>query len=126
LGILLEIKYETFDKFKEFKSQVEKKTGQYIKILRFDQGGEYESKEFTTYCKHFGIKRQFTTRYTPQQNGVVERNNRTIMNMDRSLLKEKHLSNEFWGEAIACFVYILNRSPTKSVKNSVTRGLGVV
>ena len=41
------------------------------------------------------------------------------MNMARSMLKEKHLPNAYWGEAVACSVYILNRSPTKSVKNKV-------
>ena len=41
------------------------------------------------------------------------------MNMARSMLKEKHLPNEYWGEALACSIYILNRSPTKSVKNKV-------
>jgi hypothetical protein len=55
---------------------------------------------------------QSTTRYTPQQNGVAKRKNQTIMNMERSLLKEKCLPNLFWVEAVACSVYILNRSPT--------------
>ena len=60
-----------------------------------------------------GIKRQFTTRYTPQQNGIVERKNRTIMEMARSMMKAKHLPNESW------VVYILIHSPTKSVKDKV-------
>ena len=55
---------------------------------------------------------QTTARYTPQQNGVAERKNQTIMNMARTLLKEKSLSNNFWAEAVACSVYLLNRSPT--------------
>jgi hypothetical protein len=62
---------------------------------------------------------QTTTRYTPQQNGVAERKNQTIMNMARSLLKEKCLSNTFWAEAVACSVYLLNRSPTTSLKMKV-------
>jgi hypothetical protein len=66
-----------------------------------------------------GIKRQFTTRYTPQHNGVVERKNQTIMNMDRIMLKEKHLPNEYWDDAVVCSLYILNRIPTKSVKHQV-------
>jgi hypothetical protein len=53
---------------------------------------------------------QTTTKYTPQQNGVAERKNQTIMNMARTLLKEKSLSNTFWDEAVACSVYLLNRS----------------
>jgi hypothetical protein len=62
---------------------------------------------------------QTTTRYAPQQNGVVERKNQTIMNMARSLLKEKCLSNNFWAEAVACSAYLLNRSPTTSLKMKV-------
>jgi transposase InsO family protein len=49
-----------------------------------------------------GIKRQFTTRYTPQHNGVVERKNRTIMYMAQSMLKAKNLPNEYWGDAVVC------------------------
>jgi transposase InsO family protein len=120
----LKHKSETFEKFREFKSMTEKQSGKYIKVLRSDRGGEYDSKEFTTYCRQHGIKRQFTTRYTPQQNGVAERKNQTIMNMARSMLKAKNLSNEYWGEAVACSVYILNLSPTnKCEKSSPSRSL---
>jgi hypothetical protein len=62
---------------------------------------------------------QTTTRYTPQQNGVAERKNQAIMNMARTLLKEKNLSNMFWVEVVACSVYLLNRSPTTSLKMKV-------
>jgi hypothetical protein len=62
---------------------------------------------------------QTTTKYTPQQNGVDERKNQTIMNMERTLLKEKCLSNIFWAEAIAFSVYLLNRSPTTSLNMKV-------
>jgi hypothetical protein len=62
---------------------------------------------------------QTTARYTPQQNGVAERKNQTIMNMARTLLKEKSLSNRFWAEAVACSVYLLNRSPTTKLKLKV-------
>lgn len=112
-------KSETFEKFKQFKAISEKQSGKQIKTLRSDGGGEYNSKEFSAYCRNHGIKRQFTTRYTPQQNGVAERKNQTIMNMARSMLKAKNLANEYWAEAVACSVYILNRSPTKSVKDKV-------
>jgi hypothetical protein len=62
---------------------------------------------------------QTTSRYIPQQNGVAERKNQTIMNMARSLLREKCLSNLFWAETIACSVYLLNRYPTTSLKMKV-------
>jgi transposase InsO family protein len=112
-------KSETFAKFKEFKAEAEKQSGKYVKSLRSDGGGEYNSKEFANFCKSQGIIMQTTTRYTPQQNGVVERKNHAIMNMARSLLKEKCLTNTFWAKAVACSAYLLNRSPTTSLKMKV-------
>lgn len=88
-------------------------------VLRLDRGGEYDSKEFHAFCKQHGIRRQFTTRYTLQQNGVAERKNMTIMNKVRSMLKGRDLSNEYQVEAVACVIYVNNRSPTKSVMNRV-------
>jgi len=87
--------------------------------LRLDHGQEYDLKAFHDYCKQHGIIRQFTNRYMLHQNGVVERNNRTIMNMARSMLKGRNLSNEYWGEAIACAIYVINISPIKSVMEKV-------
>ena len=58
-----------------------------------------------------------TAPYTPEQNGVAERKNRTVVEMARSLLKGKHLPNQFWAEAVATAVYLLNISPTKAVMN---------
>ncbi|GJZ79695.1 retrovirus-related pol polyprotein from transposon TNT 1-94 [Tanacetum coccineum] len=63
------------------------------------------------------IRRQLTAPYTPEQNGVVERKNRTVVEMARSMMKTKDLSDEFWAEAVATAVYILNISPTKAVWN---------
>jgi transposase InsO family protein len=98
---------------------VEDESGQTIKIFRSDRGGEYKLNEFIEFCDLHGIKRQFTARYTPQQNGVAERKNQTIMDMAQSMLKEKHLSNEYWGDVVLFFVFILNRSPTKTVRDRV-------
>ena len=77
------------------------------------------SNDFVEFHQYYGIKRQFTTRYTPQQNRVVKRKNHTIMYMDQSMMKEKHLPNKYWGDVVTCLVYILNRIPTKSVKYRV-------
>eukprot|EP01018_Ginkgo_biloba_P027384 Gb_35302 [translate_table: standard] len=96
---------------------VEKQSGHHIKILRTNRGGEYISEEFLRFCKDNGIKKQFTTRYTPQQNGIAKRKNRTIQEMARSMIKAKGLSNEYWAEAVGTAIYLLNRSPTKSVRD---------
>ena len=100
----------------EFKNNVEKQSGYYIKCLRTDRGGEYISNDFIKFCKDYGIKRQLTTSFTPQQNGVCERKNRTIVNMARSMLHSQDLEFMFWADACRTSVYILNRSPTKSLE----------
>nr|CAD1820646.1 unnamed protein product [Ananas comosus var. bracteatus] len=113
----LEQKSEAFSIFIQFKAYVEKQSGHQIKILRTDRGGEFTSHSFNNYCKENGIKRQLTVRHTPQQNGVAERKNRTIVEMARSMMKGKGLPNQFWAEAVNTTVFILNRSPTKAVQN---------
>jgi hypothetical protein len=87
-----------------------------LKALRTDRGGEFNSTEFTEYCEKQGIKHFRTAPYTPQQNGVVERRNQTVVAMARSLLKSMGMPAKFWGEAVSTAVYLLNRAPTKSVK----------
>ena len=86
-----------------------------LRTLRTDRGGEFTSGSFTAYCAELGMERHLTAPYSPQQNGVVERRNQTIVGMARSLLKAKKVPGEFWGEAVTTAVFILNRSPTKSV-----------
>lgn len=113
----LKRKSEVFEIFKEFKTLVERQSGCYIKVLRSDQGGEFTSDLFENFCKEHGIIHQLTPAYTPQLNGVAERKNRTILDMARSMVKGKDLPREFWAEAVATAVYLLNRCPTKSVRN---------
>ena len=115
----LKNKSEVFEKFRNFKALVENQSGLHIKVLRTDRGGEYISKEFLCFCSENGIHKQFTTRYTLQQNGIAERKNRTIMDMATSMLKAKHLPNDYWAEAINCATYILNMCPIKAVMNRV-------
>ncbi|XP_012853620.1 PREDICTED: uncharacterized protein LOC105973146 [Erythranthe guttata] len=110
-------KSEVFGVFKKFKALVEKESSYEIQSLRTDRGGEFTSNEFNLFCEENGIRRPLTVPRSPQQNGVVERKNRTILNMARSMLKAKRMPNEFWAEAVACAVYLANRSPTKDVEN---------
>ncbi|KAK2970863.1 hypothetical protein RJ640_022305 [Escallonia rubra] len=88
-----------------------------IKAMRSDRGGEFISKEFKAFCEENDIRRPLTIPYSPQQNGVVKRKNRSIVKMTRSKLKSKNLPKEFWAEAVDCAVYLSNRSPTRSVWN---------
>jgi hypothetical protein len=110
-------KNDVFEYFKEFRTMVEKKTEKSIKILRLDQGGEYKLGDFIKYCKMHGIVQHFIVPHTPQQNGVAERKNRTLVECARSMMKGKNLSNAFWAEAINTAVYLKNRSPTRCLDN---------
>ena len=89
--------------------------------MRTEIAGEYISNDFLQFCTEHGIHKQFTTRYTPQQNGVAKRKNRTIMEMARSMLKAKHLPNDYYAEVVTCAAYIWNRCPNKSVQNIVPK-----
>ena len=114
---ILKNKSKAFGAFKKFKTLAESDSnGALIKCLRTDRGGEFTSEEFSKWCEEKGIQRQLTTPYTPQQNGVVERKNRTVVGLIRSMLKDKSLPLELWGEAINTCVYVLNRSSMKSLQ----------
>ena len=77
--------------FKQFKVMVEKRTGKSIKCLRTYNGGEFTSVEFEQYCKDEGIVRHKIVVYTPQQNGVVERMNQTLMERAKSMISNANL-----------------------------------
>ncbi|MCH89137.1 copia-type polyprotein, partial [Trifolium medium] len=81
------------------------------------RGGEFNSLNFKSFCKEEGIKRQLTTSYTPHQNGVAERKNRTVMNMVCCMLYAKKVPKLFCTEAANWTFYLLNRCPTHAVKN---------
>lgn len=83
---LIKHKSEVFSAFKEYKAYAEKSTGCNIKKLRSDNGGEYLSNEFSQFLKQEGITRQLTVDHTPQQNGVAERANRTLIEMARCMI----------------------------------------
>ncbi|KAK1697773.1 hypothetical protein QYE76_014470 [Lolium multiflorum] len=85
---LMKHKSETFEKFKEFQSEVENQRNKKIKFLRSDRGGEYLSYEFGMHLKKCGILSQLTPPGTPQRNGVSERRNRTLLDMVRSMISE--------------------------------------
>ena len=109
-------KSDSYSTFLEWKSQVERSKGVKLKKLRSDNGGEYISNEFEAYLRKEGIAIQRTVRKTPEQNGVAERMNRTLVEVMRSMLSESSLPKKFWAEALATATYLRNRSPTKAVE----------
>jgi hypothetical protein len=107
----MKTKDEVFSRFQEFKAQVENQTGKRIKVLRSDNGGEYTSNDFKDFCKEAGIKRELTVSYNPQQNGVVERKNRSIIGSAKAMIHDQDLPMFLWAEACNTTIYVQNRSP---------------
>jgi len=116
---LLKHKDEAFEKFKAFKALVENESNHKIKCLRSDRGGEFTSDEFFDFREQHGIKRQFSTARTPQQNGVVERMNITVQQMACAMLDESRTPVTFWGEVAFAAVTILNQENVR-VNNTQT------
>ena len=129
-------KLDSFSCLKIFRAQAEKHTGtklkslnvlkrttkssEELKILRIDNVGEYLSNEFKSCLPKHGIQHQLTVAYTPQQNGVAERMNRTLMDCVRSMLRTSSLDKKFWAEALATAVYIRNRVVSRSLPYNIT------
>lgn len=106
----LKEKSQVFGTFVNFKTFVENQTEKSIKILRTDNGLEYLSNAFQTFCQSNGIQHQLTNVYTPQQNGTAERMNRTIIEKAKCMLFDADLSKCFWAEACNMAAYVINRS----------------
>jgi transposase InsO family protein len=110
-------KSEVFNKFKEFKALVKNLSEIKIKILRSDNGGEFIADDFKTFCREVWIRRELTTPYNPQQNGVAERNNRSIMEVVKSMIHDRDLPMHLWEEATRTFVYVYNKIPHHALGN---------
>jgi hypothetical protein len=110
-------KSEVFQHLKDFKALVETQSRKKIKVLRTDNGGEYVNHEIHNIFHEAGIQLQHTVPYTPQQNRVVERKNRSLKEMASCMLHAKSLPQRLWAEALNCETYIQNISPHRSVKD---------
>lgn len=109
-------KAEVASIFWKFKNWVENQSDCRIRTIRSDNGTEYKNAIFDKFCEDAGIEHQLTTPYTPQQNGVSERKNRSIMEMARCMLHEKELPKNLWAEASSTAVFLLNRLPTRAIE----------
>ncbi|KAJ9541754.1 hypothetical protein OSB04_028260 [Centaurea solstitialis] len=112
---IMKHKSEAFGKFKDWKVLIENQVGKKIKQLRTDNGLEFCSGEFDRFCKDEGIARHRTVRHTPQQNGVAERMNRTLLERVRCVLSNAGLSRGFWAKALNTVCYLVNRSPATAI-----------
>lgn len=124
---LLHSKDEALDVFKFFKAEVENQSGKHIKIVRSDRGGEYYGRytengqapgPFAKFLQEHGIVAQYTMPGSPDQNGVAERRNRTLIDMVRSMRSNVKLPLFLWIDALKTAAYILNRVPSKVVSKT--------
>jgi len=113
-------KSEAFEYFSKFTKLVQNEKGVSIKTLRSDHGGEFENLEFESFCEENGFKHEFSAPRTPQQNGVVERKNRTLQELARSMLSEYKLPLTFWAEAVNTSCYVINRVMIRPILNKTS------
>ena len=107
----LKSKDEVLEKFKNWKTFVENQTGLKVKTLRTDNGLEYCNKLFEEFCEKNGIQRHKIITYTPQQNGLAEKMNRTLVEKVRCMLIYSKLPKTLWAEDLNTACYLVNRSP---------------
>ncbi|CAL9196629.1 unnamed protein product [Musa hybrid cultivar] len=105
----LKQKSECLRSFTKFCKLVQNEKGSMISSIRSDHGGEFQNHDFQEFCELNGYNHNFSTPRNPQQNGVVERKNRNLQEMARTMLNEHNLPKYFWAEAVNTACYILNR-----------------
>ena len=115
---LMKHRSEVLAKFKEFEAITTSDCGLKIGALRSDNGGEYISTEFNEYLKTRGMHRELTIPYTPEQNGVAERLNRTLVEAARSMISHSGLNSKYWGEAVVAAAYVRNRTTTRATNRT--------
>jgi hypothetical protein len=108
LGIFLQEKSQTQHTLKGFLRRAQNEFGLRIKKIRSDNGTEFKNSQIEDFLEEEGIKHEFSSPYTPQQNGVVERKNRTLLDMARTMLNEYKTPDRFWAEAINTAYYSIN------------------
>ena len=105
----LESKDETFGFFRDLTRRLAIEFPGALRAIRSDNGKEFKNASFESFCQSSGIEHQFSSPYVPQQNGVVERKNRTLVEMARTMLDEYSTPRRFWTEAISAACFISNR-----------------
>lgn len=112
----LKSKSEVLSKFREFKAYVEVQTERKIKAIRTDNGSEYCNNEFEYFLRKSGIHHQKSNTYTPQQNGIAERANRTLVERAKCMIFDAKLDKSYWAEAVNMATYVVNRSVNSMLK----------
>lgn len=117
---VLKTKSDVVEAFKKYAAMATSHFERMIARLRSGNGSEYMNEELMTYCSESGIVMEPSVPYTPQQNGVAERMNRTIIERARAMLNESGINRAMWSEAVQAAVHVINRSPTNALTVSKT------
>src|ERR1044071_5787940 len=113
--LFLRSKNEVYSRFSELVPMLEKSLNSTLRAIRSDHGTEFENGEMLSFCRDRGISHNFSAPRTPQQNGVVERKNRTLEDMARTMLISSGLAPSFWAEAVNTACYIINRAMLRPI-----------
>ena len=117
---LLKSKAETCEALKALIEQAEVETGERLNYFRSDGGGEYGYKELASYFESKGIHHEKTNAYTPQENSVAKWMNHTIIEMAWTFLQDASLPNTYWSFAVNYATYVINWTPTRTLKEPIT------
>lgn len=117
---LMKSKDEVYDCFQQYAALVSAKFGRKISRFRCDNGGEYKNRPFVKFCERSGIQIEWTVAHTPEQNGVSERMNRSLVERARAMLQDSGVNKCFWGCAVQTAAYLLNRSPSSAIDPEMT------
>jgi len=112
-------KSDVFYTFKKWKALVENETGKRLKCLRSDNGCEYCSKELDDYCSYHGIRIENIVPITPQENGLLERMNKTIMECARSMRLHASFPLQFLADVVDTIVYLIKRGTSRSLDGGI-------
>ncbi|WVZ49827.1 hypothetical protein U9M48_001153 [Paspalum notatum var. saurae] len=105
----MESKDEAFGFVRDLVLRLRNESHKAMRAIRSDNGGEFRNSQFKNICRDLGLEHQFSSPYTPPQNGVVEHKNRTLVEMARTMLDEHRTPRRFWAEAVNTACYIANR-----------------
>jgi len=107
--LFLESKSDAFSAFKKLARRLQNTKNSNIGSIRSDHGGAFQNEKFSKFCEKLGILHNFSAPRTPQQNGVVERKNRSLEELARTMLSESSLPKYFWVDAVSTSCYVMNR-----------------
>jgi hypothetical protein len=113
-------KSQVFHTFKRWLAQVERESGARLRTLRSDNGGEYTSNEFKAFMDELGIHHETTIAGTPEQNGVAERMNRTLMDKARANMAQAQADGSWWAEALYYTAHVRNRVSSQALPNHMS------